>query len=285
MTTTRVSPRACRPDAAGKMQPGPSFPAAPAALRPPKDFDTYILAYSGGRDSTAALYWCLEHVPAGRLRIAHHPTGAHWPELEPYMHAVAQHTRATLETVALGDVPLPSGSAEREAFGSARSLFDLVTIRGRWPSYWQRYCTTYLKAWPLRQYAANFPRPLLIFGERAEESEARARRPVLGPDTFHGPVRYHVPIFRPLLSWSLPQVEAYLQAHGAPMNPIYNHAPRCSCWLCPLVAANSRPILTYMRLYPELARPWVELEAEMGHTWRHNRPLAAIWEVAHNERL
>jgi 3'-phosphoadenosine 5'-phosphosulfate sulfotransferase (PAPS reductase)/FAD synthetase len=281
MTTTRVSPRACRPDAAGKMQPGPSFPAAPAAPVAPKGFDTYILAYSGGRDSTAALYWCLEHIPAGRLRIAHHPTGADWPQLAPYIDSVAHHTGATIETVALGDLPLPPGSTEREAFAGARTLFDLVAIRGRWPSYWQRYCTTYLKAWPLRLYAANLPRPVLIFGERAEESEARARRPHLGPDTFKGPNRYCFPIFRPILSWTSAHVDAYLQAHGAPANPIYTHAPRCSCWLCPLLAANRRQMLTFMRLYPHLARPWVELEAQIGHTWRHNRPLANIWDLAH----
>jgi 3'-phosphoadenosine 5'-phosphosulfate sulfotransferase (PAPS reductase)/FAD synthetase len=273
----------------GTLERWPRAAAVPYNPRPqggdnailPKGFETYILAYSGGRDSTAALYWCLEHVPPGRLRIAHHPTGAHWPELEAYMAAVARHAEVVIPTVAAGDLPLPAGSQERETFGQARTLFDLVAIRRRWPSYWQRYCTTYLKAWPLRLYAANFPRPLLIFGERAEESQARARRPALGPDTFRGPVRYHVPIFRPVLSWTSEHVQAYLQAHDAPVNPIYNYAPRCSCWLCPLMAANSRPMLTYMRLYPDLARPWVELEAQIGHTWRHNRPLAAIWEVAH----
>ena len=83
--------------------------------------------------------------------------------------------------------------------------------------------------WPLRLYAAEQDNPVLIFGERAQESASRARLPVFGPDTFKGMKAYQFSNFRPILKWSEKEVWASLKDSNIPPNPAYNYTGRVGC--------------------------------------------------------
>ena len=142
----------------------------------------------------------------------------------------------------------------------------------------------YLKIWPARQYAVEHPKPLLILGIRADESRHRATLPMFGPDTFDGIKRYRVPIYRPLLHWTEDDVLSFLQAHDMPLNPVYRYVQRTGCWCCPLSKA-SESALHFCQLHPELAQRWVDLEEEIGHTWKYKQSLADLLQQAQRQQL
>lgn len=244
-----------------------------------RDFETYIVAYSGGKDSTATLLWALEHLPREKLRVINNPTGASWPIVSNYLSYIGDRLNIEIEGVQAGDRPLPLGSKERQTWASATNLFDMIQGRGMWPSYWQRYCTKYLKMWPLRLYAAEFENPLLIFGERAEESEHRSKLPMFGPDTFKGMKAYQFPNFRPILNWSEDEVWDYLSSHSIEPNPVYSYTSRCGCWCCPL-KGNAWTILNFCRLYPDIAQQAADLEKEISHTWKYGQSIGNLLRQA-----
>ncbi len=226
----------------------------------PRSFETYIVAYSGGKDSTATLLWALENLPFERLQVVYNPTGAAWPAIPSYLHLVEGITGIEILHVRAGAHPLPRGRIERQPWVAATNLFDMVRARGKWPSFWQRYCTQYLKTWPLRLYAAGCDDPLLIFGHRASESRHRAKLPVFCSDTARVMRRYQFPNFHPVLHWSQAEIQHLLESYDVPPNPVYDHATRCGCWCCPL--APTYQILNFCRLYPDMAQRWADLEQE-----------------------
>jgi len=168
-------------------------------------FTAYIVGVSGGKDSTATALWALDILPSDRVYLVHNPTGAGWPENELYLKYLAGVLGHSIEHVRSGDRPLPPlrNGKPRAAWYTAPTLFEMVRGRGRWPSYWQRYCTRYLKQFPTRLYAREFERPVLIMGERAEESDSRAQLPQFDShdEGFKEAKAYKVPVYRPILRW------------------------------------------------------------------------------------
>jgi len=237
----------------------------PVELQP---YNTFIVCVSGGRDSTALWLWALEHLPHDKLVIAHNPTGASWPHSKDYLSYLAG-TLGEIVHVKSGDHPLPSrhDHKPRQSFTAASNLYDMISLRGKWPSFWQRYCTRYLKEWPIRLYAREIPNSILLFGERRQESKRRASLPFFG-DLFKGKKAYRHPVYRPILDWSGGDVNAMLSRHSISPNPIYTYTDRCGCWCCPL--ARKGQIATFCKMYPSLARRWADLEIEINHTWRQN---------------
>jgi len=237
-------------------------------------FETYVIAYSGGMDSTAVLALMLKTLPREKIRVVYTPTGVAWPETTPYMARIEQILGVHIEHAQAGDRPLPSGSKERQGWASAADFYEMVRERGRWPSFWQRYCTKYLKIWPLRLYAADCEKPVLIFGDRAQESKAREGRRPFGPDVVKVMKDYRFPNYRPILKWSRKAVKAFLAEQGIPVNPLYKYVGRCGCWCCPL--ASYKQILTFCRLYPDLAQEASDVEKATGHTWQKDHSITNL---------
>ena len=226
------------------------------------DFETYTIAVSGGKDSTATALWALEHLPRERLRFVFCDTGAEWPETYDYLTYLERELEIKIDRIWNGLKPLPAGSKERQSWASEPGLFDMVRARGMWPGARFRYCTKYLKSWPLRLYAGEGD--VILFGQRADESKARSTLPDFtanGDDSFHRNA-----IYRPVLEWSERDVWEYLRRRGILPNPMYNYAMRCGCWCC--IMGKKREILAFCRLHPEIARKAADLEQEIGHTWR-----------------
>ena len=252
------------------------------------NFTTYIVSYSGGKDSTATLLWAIDNLPREKLRVVFADTTVEWPETYQYLNYIEDVLEIKIDRIQAGDFPLPptrSGrSRESAAYGT--SFYEMVRLVGRWPMARYRFCNTYLKRWPLRLYAEQFPNPVQIEGTRREESSKRANKPQFEPhgrDNVHGGGLKSLPIFRPVIDWTKENVWNYLKEHEIRPNPVYNYAIRCGCWLCPM--ARRSEVLNFCRVHPEIARTAVKLEQEINHCWRSDVSLDNLFLQAQMQMM
>ena len=237
------------------------------------DFETCIVAYSGGKDSTAMLLWTLDNLPRKRVRAVFCDTGAEWPETYNYLGYIERNLGIRIERIKAGDRERPN-TKDCSPFLDKTSLFDMVRARGKWPGARYRYCTTYLKRWPITLYAREQDKPVLLFGQRAEESKARANMPIYDG----GGDKTGIPIYRAILEWPESAVWEYLQSHKILPNPIYNYATRCGCWCC--IMGRPREVLNFCRLHPDIAQVAADLEQEINHTWKPRQSIGNLLRQA-----
>jgi len=215
-------------------------------------FETFVVAYSGGKDSTATLLWALENLPHERIRAVFCDTGAEWPETLRYIDYVNTHL-----------FPV-------DRVANDLDLFGLIRKKGKWPAARFRWCTRELKNRPLRRYCQSLPNPVVLFGQRREESRARYGLAYFSWDNRDRPA---FPVYRPILDWSEDAVWAYLGEHGIEVNPVYQYVSRANCWCC--VMARFSELIRFCRIHPEIAAPVARLEQELGHYWR-SRELSVV---------
>jgi len=110
-------------------------------------------------------------------------------------------------------------------------------------------------------------RILNCLGLRAEESDNRAKKPVIEVERDTAKVlvlRWH-----PILSWTEEQVWDTIWAHNLPWHWAYDAGmERLSCVICPL--ARRVDNILGASLNPELAQEYLALEQEVGHTMRED---------------
>ena len=166
-----------------------------------KDYETYIVAYSGGKDSTATLLYALKNLPREKLRVVFCDTGAEWPETYDYVGYIERELGVTIEQIRAGDRKMPpkrNGQPRDILAIKGHTLFDKIRLRGKWPNPAYRYCTSYLKQWPIRLYVRECSNPLQLSGIRADESKSRAERERFDPQGN----KTGDPIFCPVFNWS-----------------------------------------------------------------------------------
>ena len=243
-------------------------------------FDTYQILVSGGLDSTALLLWSLENLPPERLVFVHAVTGVGWPETETYLDYLQHKTGVRIHRVRNGDLPYPPkrDGTLRDVLTTGADMLSIVQLRGKWPNPKYRYCTTYLKTWPLRLNAEQYPNCCQVSGIRADESARRAARPEFDPRGN----KTGQPHWYPLIDWTRQDCAGMLARHGVHLNPVYRWAPRCGCWCC-FMRGNTHAAGHFCRRYPDLAWPLVRLEINLGHTWRDDLSLWAVWTRAQDQ--
>lgn len=252
-----------------------------------KDYETFIVGVSGGKDSTAVALWALDNLPRDKIKFVHHPTGASWPETDGYLLYLQDKLDIRIETVTAGDRSIHRTRTVlniTKDLESCTNLFDMVKSMGHWPHWRIRWCTKYLKSYPVRLYAQEFDRPLLISGVRGEESYKRATLNDYDPidARWKGVAKYKCHWYFPILSWSLPEVFQYLDFHEVEKNPVYKYVSRVGCWCCPCDCSNQN-VLQFCRRYPELAKKWVDLEKEINMRWRNDVSLASLYKKAQQQ--
>lgn len=213
---------------------------------------TLIVSVSGGKDSTAAM---LALRDAGLpFRAVFADTGWEAPETYAYLDTLRARLGITIDVV-----------------GVEGGMRAKIVRRAGFPARKQRWCTRELKIEPLRAYHDAVEREtgietVCVVGERAGESEARAKKVAL-EDEPAGDRKWGGWIWRPLLRWSVEDVVAIHVRHGMPMNPLYHRGHnRVGCYPCiyatkedlRLVAAHAPQRIDEIR---ELERKTTELRA------------------------
>jgi 3'-phosphoadenosine 5'-phosphosulfate sulfotransferase (PAPS reductase)/FAD synthetase len=253
-----------------------------------RDFETYIVAYSGGKDSTATLLWALDNLPRERVRVIHNPAGlADQPEVADYTTYIENELGVTVEQVCAGDrlLPVIKSRKPRQDWEKAHTLFDMIRLRGMWPGARYRYCNVFLKQWPTALYLQECENPILIVGQRADESKIRMGLPTFSKNGSSQslPKRYHYSIYRPILTWSEREVWQFLRSRHILPNPVYNYQGRCGCWCC--IMGKKHEVLNFCRLHPDIAQIAANLEQEIGHTWKERQSITNLLRQAQAQML
>jgi 3'-phosphoadenosine 5'-phosphosulfate sulfotransferase (PAPS reductase)/FAD synthetase len=235
-----------------------------------------VLSSSAGKDSQAMLDVVVERcdstgVPRGRLVVAHADLGrVEWRGTRELAERQAGHYG-----LAFIAVSRPQGD-----------LLTHIERRGMFPSPSARYCTSdhkraqidkvfTLLAERTRRAGVRRARILSCLGLRAEESPARAKRVPFAHDGRASTGRRHVDVWLPIHSWTVGQVWDRIRASGVPHHPAYDlGVPRLSCCFC--IFAPRSALLLAGKHNPELLAEYVRVERKIGHTFRHELPLAEV---------
>lgn len=160
-------------------------------------------------------------------------------------------------------------------------LLATIEARGMWPSSAARYCTSDFKRAPIRKLMTRLAaehrdagrsgpcRILNCMGFRAEESAARAKRPVLERDESASNGRRHVDNWLPVFRWDVDRVWATIRAHDLEYHPAYDLSgvSRLSCVFCVLAGADQ--LRAGASAMPELHAEYVAVELRTGHRFKH----------------
>lgn len=181
--------------------------------------------FSGGRDSTAALYLLRERWPL--MRIYHVDTGDQFPETR----AVVERVEADLRAAgAVMNRIQTNVKCQRERDGYPSDLVPVdnnglgLYVSAGLPAIVGRYdCCARALMNPLHEAMRGDGISLIVRGQRDEEYE---RPPLRDGDEMEG-LAFHYPI----QDWTGDQVQAYLEERDLPVAPFYaegmKRAPEC----------------------------------------------------------
>lgn len=249
-----------------------------------------VVAFSGGKDSLAALLHLLSRgVPAHAIELHHHdvdgrgPSFMDWPCTPAYVRAIADHFATPLyfswreggfarelDRAAAPTAPIrfetPAGLGTAGGCGPAgtRGLFPQTAadLRVRW-------CSPSLKidvlAAAIRNQARFLDgRTLVVTGERAEESPARARYAAFERHRTATMTR-DVDHWRPVQDWTEAQVWQAIAEAGIRPHPAYVLGwGRLSCRTC--IFGSPDQWATVRLVFPAAFRRVQVREAATGKT-------------------
>lgn len=269
------------------------------------NYDKYIVAFSGGKDSLACFLHLLDlGIPKEKIELWHHDIDGHgetfmdWEVTPAYCRAVAQAfgvpiyfswkeggflremMRENSSTAAINfETPigvLSSGGNSNKK--GTRKKFPQVS-----PDLRVRWCSAYLKidvcsAAIRGQKRFNNSRTLVLSGERAEESAARAKYKVLEPDRSdrrNGRDKRHVDRWRPIKDWTEKQVWEIIERYKVRVHPSYYMGwGRCSCKFC--IFGNANQFASAYEVSPEQGEKLIALEQEFGCTIKRKTDLRTL---------
>src|SRR5262245_37570017 len=193
---------------------------------------TQVLAFSGGKDSTALALRLAERGEGVDVMLFN-IVGDEFDDLIPHIRRVADLTGFPLVLTSAGF-----------------SLHEGIRRQGHIPNAWQRWCTRMLKIEPTIAYLEAHPGSTLLVGLRADE-EARSG--------LYGDVAdYRYPLRE--WGWGLEEVRRYLEQRGVCV------PRRTNCSLC-----YGQRLSEWHRLWREYPERYAEgeaIEEATGHTFR-----------------
>jgi 3'-phosphoadenosine 5'-phosphosulfate sulfotransferase (PAPS reductase)/FAD synthetase len=251
------------------------LPAVPNSHH--KTWRWIVVNSSGGKDSQTALRAVLKACDAqefdrSRVIVSHQDLGdMEWPgtfELARY-----QAEAHGLEFLT---------SKRRDQHGQEPSLLEAVRARGKWPDNKNRYCTSDYKRGPGTKILTQLSRrpggtgPILnVFGFRAEESPARAKKPELALNPRASSQERPVWDWLPIHHWTEDQVWHDIRQSGIKHHPAYDLGmSRLSCVFC--IFAPKAALMIAGQANPALLDRYCQVEAEIGHDFQHNKPLSEV---------
>lgn len=258
-------------------------------------YDHIIVMFSGGKDSSADIFHLLDlGADPEIIELWHHkvdgdgPTFMDWPVTEAYCRAFAKAfdlpiyfswkvdgfkgemlrenalTKPTIFESPCGSCQVGGTTGKR----STRRMFpqQAASLNSRWCS---AYCKIDPASTALRnQERFNNSHTLVVTGERAEESPARAKYETFEPhrtDLRDGKVKRHIDHWRPIHGWKEKRVWSIIKRHGVVVHPAYYLGwGRLSCATCIFGSANQWA--SYAAIAPDRVEAIAQYEDEFEHT-------------------
>lgn len=242
-----------------------------------------VVSISGGKDSTACALLALERHPAEEVRLVFADTGNEHEQTLAYVHeympsalGIPVHTvradftaelrvkKERLMAIANGApdyvnrpvkypwTPERAAAAAELLEPTGNPFLDLCLLKGMFPKRTMQFCTEELKIKPMTEYQLELidrHGPIELWqGVRADESPKRALLPER-EDRGGG-----LTIYRPILSWNVDMVFAYMRERGIEPNALYKQGmARVGCMPC--INCGKDEILEISKRFPaEIAR-------------------------------
>lgn len=183
--------------------------------------DAIVVPWSGGKDSTMALYLAVKAYGASRVVAIYVDTGVDFPQNIDYINDLA--SRLGIEVV------------------KARApVREFIPLKGM-PRHDYRWCTG-LKLETLESVLRRLGEKLVVVtGDRDAESEPRSRRPLMRVEESEHVKRL---IVTPLKQWSTILLQLYAKVRGLELNPLYELGfYRLGCYICPALRSWEKLIL------------------------------------------
>lgn len=238
-------------------------------------FRWIVINSSGGKDSQTALnvvYHAAraQGIPLERLVVSHQCLGRmEWPGTLDLVRTQADRYGLRLEI-----------ASYRNKDRQERTLLDYVRDRRKWPDSQNRFCTSEFKRGPggrvLVKLARESPGDILnVYGFRAAESPARAKKAVWVKNARFSSQTRTVIDYLPIHDWSEDQVWANIRSSGVPHHHAYDLGmPRLSCMFC--IFAPKSALMIAGRANPALLDEYIAVEDEISHTFRKGFPIRSI---------
>ena len=244
------------------------------------DYDIVILNSSAGKDSLCVL-WVISQMareqdyPSNRIVVSHQDLQRmEWKE-----------TRSLAKIQAdLFNFKIYYSTRVNEA-GQEEDLLGYVRRRKMWPSKKQRGCTSDFKRGPGGKIVVELTkdlkesRVLYVFGFRAQESPERAKRKSLSVNKKLSYMNAHgsriVRDYLPIRTWSTKKVWKVIRDNRLPYHSAYDLGmPRLSCVFC--IFSPFDALVIAGRANPQLLDEYIEVEQEIGHTFRDGFAIASV---------
>lgn len=228
----------------------------------------FYVSHSAGKDSQAMTLLLERIIPAAQLVYVHADLG------EVEHTGVQAHINSTIR----GDLNVVSAVWKD---GSSKTLLGMVERRGMWPSSAHRQCTSDLKRGPIQKFiradmkARGATLAVNCMGLRAGESAARSKLDPVKTNKTLSKAGRTVLDWLPIHDWSAAMVFASIARAG--QQPHWAYATgneRLSCVFC--IMGSTNDLRNGARQRPELAKRYIELERQIGHTFKNRQSIESI---------
>jgi len=201
--------------------------------------DGCVVAWSGGRCSTAVLHLTLKHKPD--IRVVFCNTGVEYPETYRFINRMRLEWNLNFYQT----FPIKSFWECVEEYGLPlnRSMERARDNQG------VPKCCIFLKEKPMQKFIKENGVTCVITGMRVAESRMRFLSIRQRGQYFYSS-RWKCWRCHPIAFWSEADLKAYIEENGVPLNCIYQKIPRCGCMPCTgFVGWEKQLSITNPRLY------------------------------------